>query len=183
MKKTFSGCIRECSNSSCIHTQQYPSISPIAITRVLDHTKEKALLVRQSRHPKGMYSCIAGFIEPGETLQDGVRREIAEEAGIVVEDIRYFQSQSWPMPISQLMLAATAVAMKDSDKLDIDKGELEDARWFSKAEVKEAYEKVNKNPMIFGRKELDGGLLIPPSGAIAHQLLKNWVEDYIPSQL
>lgn len=64
MKKTFSGCFRECT-AGCDKKHQYPPIFPVAITRVLDHSGEKTLLVRQPRHPKGMYSCIAGFMEPG----------------------------------------------------------------------------------------------------------------------
>ncbi|XP_021944322.1 nucleoside diphosphate-linked moiety X motif 13 [Folsomia candida] len=182
MKKTFSGCVRECSEG-CTKNHVYPPISPVAITRVLDQTREKVLLVRQPQYPKGMYSCIAGFMEPGETLQDCVRREIAEEAGIVVEEINYFQSQTWPLPQSSLMLGITAIAMEGSEVLDIDKGELEDAKWCTKSEVKEAYERVKKNPGIF-RGNDEGLLVIPPRGAIAHQLLRNWIEgDYIPSQL
>jgi len=184
MKRTFSGCLRQCT-ANCEHNQ-YPPIFPVAITRVLDHSRQKALLVRQPRSPKGMYSCIAGFMEPGETFQDCVRREIAEEAGIVVEDIRYFQSQTWPLSFnsqSSLMLGATAVAMEGSEELDIDRGELEDAKWFTKAEVTEAYERVKKNPAIFRGNE-EGVFVIPPSGALAHHLLRNWIDEtYIPSQL
>jgi len=121
-------------------------------------------------------------MEPGETLQDCVRREIAEEAGIVVQDINYFQSQTWPLPQPSLMLGCTAIAMPGSFELTIDKMELEDAKWCTKAEVKAALDRVRHNPLIL-RNNVNNDLLIPPNGAIAHQLLLNWVEDYKPSQL
>jgi NAD+ diphosphatase len=117
MKKTYSGCLRKCS-SGCEKKEQYPPIHPVAITRVLDHNREKALLVRQIRYPKGMYSCTATFMKPGDTLEDCVRRA-AKEAGIVVEEIKYLQSQTWPLPQSTLMLGASAIAMPGSTEVGI----------------------------------------------------------------
>ncbi|CAL8110842.1 unnamed protein product [Orchesella dallaii] len=183
LDRKISGCSKVCSQKcNPLKMTHYPQIHPVAITRVLNHSLDKILLVRQPRHPKGMYSCIAGFMEPGETLNDNIRREIAEEVGIVVEKIEYFQSQAWPLPQPSLMMACTAVAMPGSEEIDIDKEELEDAKWFSKAETQEALTRVIKNPKILRENE-KGELVIPPHGAIAHELVKNWLNQYTPTKL
>lgn len=114
---------RECTDCSLVI---YPRISPAVIMSV--ERGDEILLARSSRFPKGMYSTLAGFVDPGETLEDAVRREVMEEVGIQVSDIRYFGSQPWPFPNS-LMLGFTAVY--EQGELDINRSELEDARWFS----------------------------------------------------
>jgi len=174
MKGNVSGTVRKCSKPCDIWKEHYPSLHPVTIVRITDPTDEKVLLVRQPRHPQGMFSCIAGFMEPGEDAITTVRREIAEEVGIVVEKIAYFDSQTWPLPQSTLMLAFTAVAMPGSEKVDIDTYELEEARWFTKEEVKAAYDRVTKTPGIMAKNE-SGEFYIPPAGAIAHGLLKSWI--------
>jgi len=108
----------------------YPRISPaviVAITR-----GEKILLARAHRFPYAMYSVIAGFVEAGESLEQCVRREIAEEVGITVKNLRYFGSQSWPFPNS-LMVAFTAEHA--GGEIRIDPSEIMDARWFTAADL------------------------------------------------
>ncbi|KAJ6642177.1 NAD(P)H pyrophosphatase NUDT13, mitochondrial [Pseudolycoriella hygida] len=183
LRRNVSGTLRACTKPCDPRKANiYPPTFPVAITRVTDQKDEKVLLVRQPQYPRGMYTCISGFMEAGETLEDSVRREIAEEAGIVIENVKYFQSQSWPLPQNSLMLGCTAVAMPGSEKLDIDKHELEMARWFSKAEVKAALERIKENPGLLIRNSTEN-LIVPPSGAVAHQLLQNWISNYSPSHL
>ena len=107
-----------------------------------------------------MYSCLAGFLEPGETIEDAVRREIAEEAGIVCGDVEYVSSQPWPFPNS-LMIGC--IAQAQSRDLKIDHEELEDARWFSRVETQQIL--AGTHPF---------GITCPPKLAIAHQLMLDW---------
>ena len=106
--------------------QSYPRLSPAII--VLVERERQLLLARSPRFPKGRYSVIAGFVEPGETLEEAVVRELREEVGIEVDNIRYFGSQSWPFPNS-LMLGFTAEHV--AGEICIDDHEIEDAGWFS----------------------------------------------------
>ncbi|MEP0885389.1 NAD(+) diphosphatase [Trichocoleus sp. ST-U3] len=122
----------------------YPRLSPAVI--VLISCGEEILLARASRFPAGMYGLIAGFVEPGESLEETIVREVREEVGIEVKDIRYFGSQPWPFPNS-LMIGFTAIYA--SGDIIIDPQELEDAAWFSK----------------------DNLPLIPPKLSIARKLL------------
>ena len=108
------------------HRTNFPRISPAVIVAVVK--ANKLLLARAHRHPPGLYSVIAGFVEPGETLEDCVRREVKEETGVDVKEIRYFGSQPWPFPNS-LMIAFTAKYA--GGKLIIEKAEIEDAGWFA----------------------------------------------------
>lgn len=108
-------------------TVSYPRLSPAVIMSV--ERGDEILLGRSPRFPKGMYSVLAGFVEPGETLEEAVKREIMEEAGVEVGDIRYLASQPWPFPHS-LMIGFTSRYL--GGELVVDRGELEDARWFSR---------------------------------------------------
>ncbi len=115
---------RRCPSCS---TVSYPRLSPAVIMSV--ERGDEILLGRSPRFPKGMYSVLAGFVEPGETLEEAVKREIMEEAGVEVGDIRYLASQPWPFPHS-LMIGFTSRYL--GGELVVDRGELEDARWFSR---------------------------------------------------
>jgi len=142
--------------------QHFPRVDPVAI--MLVECEGQLLLGRQSRFPARSYSALAGFVEPGETIEEAVRREVFEEAGVRVGDVSYIASQPWPFP-SQLMIGCLGFA--DSLELTIDKSEIEDARWFTRADVAEAL-----------AKERDSESFIPPPRqAIAHHLLSWWLEN------
>ena len=139
-------------------TQHFPRTDPVVIMMATDG--ERCLLGRQPRFPPGMVSCLAGFMEPGETIEDAVRRELAEEAGITTGAVTYLGSQPWPFPAS-VMIGCLAEAT--STDLVIDREELEDARWFSRAEAQSILE--GRHP---------GGLVCPPTMAIANHLMRAW---------
>lgn len=140
--------------------QHFPRTDPVAI--MLAVTADRCLLGRQSRFPPGMWSCLAGFAEPGESVEDAVRRETLEEAGIVCGRVRYFASQPWPFP-SSLMIGCHAEAL--SERIDVDRNELEDARWFGREEA--ALLLTRAHPQ---------GFTAPPPVAIAHHIIRAWVE-------
>jgi len=138
--------------SACDH-ESFPRIDPAII--VLVHDGERALLGRQSTWPPNRYSTIAGFVEPGETLEDAVRREVDEETGIRVTSIDYQSSQPWPFP-SSLMLGFRAEGIYAEPTLH--DGELEDARWFSRAELRAS------------------AVLLPPPETISRRLINSWLD-------
>lgn len=149
---------RSCTNEIC-KGEHFPRVDPVTIMTV--ECEGELLLGRQPRFPAGRYSALAGFVEPGEGLEDAVRREVLEEAGVKVGEVRYVASQPWPFP-SSLMIACHAFA---ADKaLVIDTTELEDARWFTREEVSHA---------MTGAE--DGAFIAPPPFAVAHHLLKWWL--------
>jgi NAD+ diphosphatase len=141
--------------------QHFPRVDPVAI--VLVERDGQLLLGRQARYPPRSYSALAGFIEPGESIEEGVAREIYEEAGVRVREVSYIASQPWPFP-SQLMIGCHAVT--DDSELTIDYTELEDARWFTRAEVSEAMERGPRSTSF----------LAPLRQAIAHHMLAWWLE-------
>jgi NAD+ diphosphatase len=146
------GHVMRCSRPGC-GTESFPRLDPAIIVLVTDASGERALLGRQAAWPPGRYSTIAGFVEPGERLEDAVIREVDEETGVQVGDVEYLASQPWPFP-SSLMLGFRAVART----LDISlrDGELEDARWFTRAELKAGHPSL------------------PPAGAISALLIDAW---------
>jgi len=148
------GWLRQC--PAC-NTRHFPRTDPVVIMLVLQGNR--ALLGRSPGWPEGMYSALAGFVEPGETLEGAVRREVAEETGIPVGAVRYIASQPWPWPGS-LMLGFVAQAKADEITLD---AELEDARWITREEGVSVL--AGLHPV----------LRAPRQGAIAHDLLKLWV--------
>jgi NAD+ diphosphatase len=150
------GNVRICKNSQCKQSH-FPSMDPAII--VLVSSGEYCLLGSQQAWPKGMYSTIAGFVEPGESIEDAVIREVEEETGIKVEEIEYQSSQPWLFP-SSLMIGFTAKAK--SNEIRIAKNELEDARWFSREEIKD---NLNKGIMI-----------LPLKVSIAYNLIKAWYD-------
>ncbi len=147
------GHIRQCTNADC-QAEQFPRIDPAIIVLVADG--DRCLLGRQPGWPEGVYSTIAGFVEPGESLEDAVEREVYEEAGVGVIDIRYHSSQPWPFP-SSLMLGFTAVAT--SNEITIGEDELEDVRWFTREQI------------------ASGDLRVPSRVSIAYRLVEDWFDD------
>ncbi|RZV31746.1 MAG: NAD(+) diphosphatase [Chromatiales bacterium] len=123
------GNTRRCCNPDC-NQEIFPRTDPAIIVLVADG--DRCLLGRQSSWPEGRYSTIAGFVEPGESLEDAVRREVYEETNIRVGKVRYHSSQPWPFP-SALMLGFVAEAM--SDDIHLNDGELEDAQWFTREQL------------------------------------------------
>jgi NAD+ diphosphatase len=150
---------RKC--SAC-EKEHFPRTDPVVI--MLAEYEGKVLLGRQSRFPPGNYSALAGFLEPGESMEEAVRREIHEEAGVTCGAVRYITSQPWPFGGSQLMMACIAQAQDDA--LTLDTNELEDAMWVTKDEARAAL------AVDEGRR-----FNAPPSFAIAHTLLKSWVQE------
>ena len=148
---------RDC--ASC-KAQHFPRTDPVAIMLVT--RGDKCLLGRQARFVTGSYSALAGFIEPGESIEDAVRREVFEEAGVRVGYVRYLASQPWPFP-SSLMIGCHAEGLTDDIVRDED--ELEDARWFSRDEVRSMLERRHPD-----------GLITPPPMAIANFLIRSFVE-------
>jgi len=130
------GNTRICTSEECA-TRTFPRVDPAII--VLVARGDKCLLGRQSDWPEGRYSTIAGFVEPGESLEDAVRREVAEETNIQVADVHYHSSQPWPFP-SALMLGFTAIA--SSDDIQLNDEELDDAQWFSRKELRSGFPKL-----------------------------------------
>ncbi len=143
------------------HSEHFPRTDPVVIMLAIGD--EQCLLGRQSRFAPGMWSCLAGFVEPGEAVEHAVRRETREEAGIECGQVAYFASQPWPVPMS-LMIGCHAQAL--SRDIVVDRTELEDARWFTRAEV----------AAMLMRKHPDG-LTTPPPVAIAHHIIRAWVEN------
>jgi NAD+ diphosphatase len=152
------GWSRRCPECSAEH---FPRVDPVVI--MLAEHDDRLLLGRQPHYPPGRYSALAGFVEVGENVEAAVSRELHEEAGIRVRNVTYVASQPWPFP-SSLMIGCTAKA--ESDELTIDTAELEDARWFSRAEVAAA---LNDAP--------DRSFEAPPRAAIARTLLEQWLSS------
>jgi len=145
------GNTRICTNQECA-IRTFPKVDPAII--VLVTRGDKCLLGRQTDWPEGRYSTIAGFVEPGESLEDAVRREVAEETNIEVAGVHYHSSQPWPFP-SALMLGFTAIATSDDIQLNDD--ELEDAQWFSRKELRSGFPKLPYRLSI-ARRLVDGWL-------------------------
>ncbi len=145
----------------CSHcgAQHFPRSDPVAI--MLAVRDDTCLMGRSPHFPEGMYSCLAGFIEPGETIENAVRREIAEESGIAIGKVAYYASQPWPFPHS-LMIGCHAEAV--SGDISFDGNELEDCRWFGRAEVLQML--AREHPTV----------KVPPSGAIACHLIRAWAQ-------
>lgn len=140
--------------------QHFPRTDPVVI--MLTARGDRCLLGRQPHFAPGMWSTLAGFVEPGETIEDAVRRETLEEAGVRTGEVRYFATQPWPFPMS-LMIGC--IAQATSEDLVIDRNELEDARWFGRDEV----------TLMLTRTHPDG-LFVPPPIAIAHHLIRSFIE-------
>ena len=153
------GYSRRCDNPDC-GASHFPRTDPVTIMLVLDG--DNCLLGRQKIFAPLSYSALAGFMEPGETIEESVRREVMEEAGITVGEVRYIFSQPWPFP-SSLMIGCFGQA--ETTEINIDPQELEEARWFSRAEIAEMVENWGDQTK----------LRMPAPLAIAHQLARAWL--------
>ncbi len=150
------GWLRVCPDEGCAR-QHFPRTDPAVIMRV--EYEDRVLLGRQSAWPAKWYSVLAGFVEPGESLEEAVKREVAEEAGIVVSDVKYDSSQPWPFPAS-LMVGFSATAHSPEIRLDAD--ELADARWFSRDDIRAGV--------------ASGELRLSPKLSISRHLLDVWLD-------
>ncbi len=162
--KNFSkegGFVMKCSNEKC-GKSHFPRTDPAIITLI--SFQDKVLLGRSPRFPVSMYSTLAGFVEPGESLEQALEREVFEEVGIKVKNIKYFNSQPWPFPAS-LMLGFFAEALNEQMKIDYD--EIEDAHWFSINELKSL-----EHPSI------TGGFKLPREDSIARRLVETWINSF-----
>ena len=149
---------RECPNCKAEH---FPRTDPVVIMLVTHG--DRILLGRQKQFMPGMYSCLAGFVEAAETIEDAVRREIFEESGIRCTDVNYYMTQPWPYP-SSLMIGCTARAT--TEDIVVDRAELEDARWFTRAEA-----------TLMHKREHPDGLFAAHPFAIAHHLIGLWLHE------
>jgi NAD+ diphosphatase len=147
------GHVLQCTNPTCKH-EQFPRLDPAIIVLVSDG--DQALLGRQASWPPGRYSTIAGFVEPGESLEDAVAREVAEETGVEVQEVHYHSSQPWPFP-SSLMLGFLATARTRT--IHLRDQELEHARWFSRAEIRAT------------------PAMLPPHQSISFSLIEHWFDS------
>jgi NAD+ diphosphatase len=150
------GYLRVCTSEAC-GRQHFPRVDPAII--VLVASGNRCLLGRKPEWPAGRYSTIAGFVEPGESLEAAVIREVQEETGIEVDEVRYFASQPWPFP-SSLMLGFTARGV--SEEIHIGEDELEDARWFTREQLRDSLRQ--------------GTVELPFRLAISFHLIENWFD-------
>lgn len=144
---------------SC-EAEHFPRTDPVVI--MLPFHGDRCMMGRQEAWPKGMFSALAGFLEPGETIEEACARELAEEAGLRTRAVRYHSTQPWPYP-SSLMIGL--IAEVEDDEGTPDQTELSEVRWFTKAEARD---------LLAGKIE---GAFCPPPLAIAHQILKTWANE------
>ncbi|MFY0617318.1 NAD(+) diphosphatase [Shimia sp.] len=147
-------------NCPACHTPHFPRTDPVVI--MLITMGNKVLMGRSPGWPEGMYSLLAGFVEPGEPLEAAVRREVFEEAGIRVGAVSYLSSQPWPFP-SSLMFGCAGEAL--TDEITLDPHELEDAIWVNREEMLDVF--AGQHAFLKPARK----------GAIAHFLLRNWLAD------
>jgi NAD+ diphosphatase len=150
---------RSCPNCGALH---FPRTDPAVIMLVTDDN-DRILLGHNKQRPAGWFSALAGFVEPGESLEAAVRREVREEVGLVVDDVVYVGSQPWPFP-SSLMLGFFAHTSDPNHRVDGD--EITDARWFTRRELKDAVDK--------------GEVLLPSGVSIARKLVEDWYGGDLP---
>jgi NAD+ diphosphatase len=153
---------RNCTSTSC-KAEHFPRVDPVTI--MLVECDGNLLLGRQPRFPAGNYSALAGFVEPGETIEEAVAREVFEEAGVRVRDVTYVATQPWPFP-SSLMIGCHSYT--DDPTVVVDTSELDDARWFTRAEVEDAIAASD-------RGDRGSAFGAPPRFAIANHLLRWWL--------
>lgn len=148
-------------------TGHHPRTDPVVIMLVTDDARDRVLLGRQAVWPARRYSTLAGFVSPGESLEEAVAREVLEEVGVLVGAPAYHSSQPWPFPCSLMLGFVVPYLSGDIGGTD---DELQDARWFSRDEVREAARDDSWDDPPEGE-----GLLLPPRSAIARRLIESWV--------
>ncbi|KAJ3158164.1 NADH pyrophosphatase [Geranomyces michiganensis] len=177
--------------SGGVNNFQYPRTDPVVIIAVTHPTDpNKILLGRQARFPAGTYTCVAGFMEAGETIEEAARREVFEETGVKVGPVAYHSSQPWPFPNS-VMIGCIGQAV--TTEIDLVDEELEDAKWFTREQAAAAVAAHGRAEAAggastagaggFGVWPEGGGIRIPPPYAIAHQLIKAWLGGFGPREL
>jgi NAD+ diphosphatase len=154
-----------CPNGHVHYPRTDPAVIMVVASGEPGSEDERCLLGRQAIWPEGRFSTLAGFCEPGETLEDAVRREVLEETGVVVGDVHYFGNQPWPLPAS-LMLGFVGRAV--TEDIDVDNDEIDDARWFTRAEMKAQAE--------------SGELVLPGGISISRSLVEHWYGGPLPGQ-
>ena len=157
---TAAGWVRRCPECKASH---YPRSDPVTI--MLAVRGERALLGRNRRRPGSRFSCLAGFMEPGETLEECVRREVHEESGVRVGQVRYLACQPWPFP-SSLMMGFLCEAL--TEEITVDPEELAEARWFERDEIREMVARAATGP------DDPTQVSVPGPVAIAHQICRRW---------
>jgi NAD+ diphosphatase len=157
------GHVRICTNADC-GAQHFPRTDPAVI--VLVRSGERGLFGRKASWPTGQYSVIAGFVEPGESIEDAVSREVREETGVELAEVVYQSSQPWPFP-SSLMLAFGARAAGEA--ITVDRQELEDARWMTRDELRSGLQR--------------GVLRLPPVVSVSYRLIEDWFDEKAPGAL
>jgi NAD+ diphosphatase len=160
------GHVLHCTNCG---KDQFPRSDPAVIMLVTDgepgSADERALLGRSPAWPQGRFSTLAGFVEPGETMEDAVRREVREETGVVVGEVTYFGSQPWPLPAS-LMVGFTARATATA--IDVDRSEIEEAHWLTRQDMRTGAE--------------SGRLVLPGGVSISRSLIESWYGGPLPGR-
>ncbi|GAP86550.1 putative NADH pyrophosphatase [Rosellinia necatrix] len=168
----------DCPTRHGISNLSFPRTDPTVIMAIVSHDGTKLLLGRNKRYPPGWYSTLAGFLEPGESIEEAVRRETWEESGVHVGRVVIHSSQPWPYP-ANLMIGAIGQATPDGEAINLGNDpELEDARWYTFDEVREAMGDCSstfKDPAGEGERKLS----IPPRTAIANQLMAAVLDGYL----
>ncbi|XP_066931605.1 NAD-capped RNA hydrolase NUDT12-like isoform X1 [Clytia hemisphaerica] len=154
--------VETCRSNKGVHNTCYPRTDPTVIMIVISQNGRKCLLGRKRGWPKRMFSCLAGFMEPGESVEDAVKRETLEESGVTVSNVCYHSSQPWPFPGS-LMIGCQATAQ--TEDIVVNEEEMDDVRWFDHVTVTRALKGMSEE------------LILGPKQTIAHQLIKHWVEN------
>jgi NAD+ diphosphatase len=161
-----------CISRKGLHNFQYPRTDAVIIMGILSRDGKKMLLGRQKVWPRGMFSCLAGFIEPGESLEEAVRREVWEESGVKVGRVQYASSQPWPFP-SNLMIGCIGIAEEGGETIDLGNDpELEVAKWYTREELSKAGD-MN----VSGHGDKEAALSVPPDMAIARKLIDCFIRD------
>lgn len=177
LERNASGCQLKCTNPEC-KAVFYPPTSPVGISLIAFQDHSKALLIRQSMYPQGMYSCCAGFVDPGESLADCVVRESAEEAGVDVdpETLEMVDSNHWPNPAGSLMCGC--IVTTETTSPSPCSHEIEAVKWFSPEELHKAVQVVDKAPNLRFANKDPNLLFVPPKGAIANVIIRTWLSKY-----